>query len=310
MTNVKKLGLTALAGSLVATSAYAGALDVTGTAKVTYASLDESEVTGNPYSMSQGIGFAGSGDLDNGMTINYTYTSTNMAFSSSNLKLDMGDAGTLSFANGASLTGMQAYYDKMPTAGEQVWDDLDGQANGVATMSTTNTLGYSNTFAGIGISAAYNKDAGAATEGSSKSLALTSSDLIDGAEIGWAHADVSGSSNDNGTDSDTVYITYTAGALTMGGQVTKIDKSAANSDLDRVHAAVSVAVNENLSVSLGQSVVEFEATAKDDQESVGIAFSYTMGSMTIAGFQNTEDNTGGTSGTDDSVTELSVAFAF
>ena len=35
-----------------------------------------------------------------------------------------------------------------------------------------------------------------------------------------------------------------------------------------------------------------------------------MGSMTIAGFQNTEDNTGGTQGTDDSVTELSVAFAF
>jgi len=309
MTNVKKLGLTALAGSLVATSGFAGALDVTGTAKVTYASLDETEVTGNPFSMSQGMGFSGSGDLDVG-TLSYTYSATNMALSSSNLKLDMGDNGTVSFANGASLTGMQAYYDKMPTAGEQVWDDLDGQANGVATMSTTNTLGYSNTFAGIGISAAYNKDAGAATEGSSKSLALTSSDLIDGAEIGWAHADVSGSSNDNGTDSDTVYITYTAGALTMGGQVTKIDKSAANSDLDRVHAAVSVAVNENLSVSLGQSVVEFEATAKDDQESVGIAFSYTMGSMTIAGFQNTEDNTGGTSGTDDSVTELSVAFAF
>ena len=48
MTNVKKLGLTALAGSLVATSAYAGALDVTGTAKVTYATLDETEVTVGP----------------------------------------------------------------------------------------------------------------------------------------------------------------------------------------------------------------------------------------------------------------------
>ena len=165
MTNVKKLGLTALAGSLVATSGYARALDVTGTAKVTYVSQDESEVTGNPYSMSQGMGFSGSGDLDVG-TLSYTYSATNMAFSSSNLKLDMGDNGTLSFANGASLTGMQAYYDKMPTAGEQVWDDLDGQANGIATMSTTNTLGYSNTFMGIGISAAYNKDAGAATEGS------------------------------------------------------------------------------------------------------------------------------------------------
>jgi outer membrane protein OmpU len=310
MTNMKKLGLTALAGSLVATSAYAGALDVTGTAKVTYASLDESEVTGNPYSMSQGMGFTGSGDIDDIGTISYTYSATNMALSSSNLKLDMGDNGVVSFANGASLTGMQAYYDKMPTAGEQVWDDLDGQANGVATMSTTNTLGYSNTFMGIGVSAAYNKDAGTATEGSSKSLALSSSDMIDGAEIGWAHADLSGTTTENGTDSDTVYITYTAGSVTMGAQLTQIDKSAANSDIDRNHIAVSVAVNENLSVSMGQSVVEFEATGKDDQESVGLAFSYTMGSMTIAGFQNSEDNTGGTQGTDDSVTELSVAFAF
>jgi len=309
MTNMKKLGLTALAGSLVATSAYAGALDVTGTAKVTYVSQDQSEVTGNPYSMSQGMGFSGSGDTDMG-TISYTYSATNMALSSSNLKLDMGDNGTVSFANGASLTGMQAYYDKMPTAGEQVWDDLDGQANGVATMSTTNTLGYTNSLGGIGISVAYNKDAGVGTDGSSKSYALTSADLIDGAELGWAHADVSGSSSDNGTDSDTVYVTYTAGSLTMGAQLTKIDKSAANSDIDRTHAAVSVAVNENLSISLGQSVVEFEASGKDDQEDVGIAFSYTMGSMTIAGFQNSEDNVGGTQGTDDSVTELSVAFAF
>ena len=308
MTNVKKLGLTALAGSLVATSAYAGALDVTGTAKVTYASLDESEVTGNPYSMSQGIGFSGSGDLDVG-TISYTYTATNMALSSSNLKLDMGDNGIISFANGASLTGMQASYDKMPTAGEQVWDDLDGQANGVATMSTTNTLGYSGTFSGIGISAAYNKSAAGAV-GHSKSLALTSADLIDGAEIGYAHADVAGSTNNNGTDSDTIYVTYTGGAVTLGGQLTRIDKSAANSDMDRQHVAVSVAVNENLSVSLGQSIVEFEGAGKDDQENVGLAFSYTMGSMTIAGFQNSEDNSSGTQGTNDSVTELSVAFAF
>ena len=91
MTNIKKIGLTALAGSLAATSAFAGALDVTGTAKITYVSQDETEVTGNPYSMSQGIGFSGSGELDNGMTINYGYTMSDAAFSSSTLKLDMGD---------------------------------------------------------------------------------------------------------------------------------------------------------------------------------------------------------------------------
>jgi len=309
MTNVKKLGLTALAGSLVATSGYAGALDVTGTAKVIYASQDETEVTGNPYSMSQGMGFSGSGELDNGYTINYTYSATNMALSSSNLKLDMGDSGSLHFGNGSSATGIQAYYDKMPTAGEQVWDDLDGQANGVAAMTTTNTIGYSGTFSGIGISAAYNKSA-AGTVGHAKSIALSSADIIDGAEIGWAHADVPGSTNNNGTDSDTIYATYTAGSVTMGGQLTRIDKSAVNSDEDRTHFAASIAVNENLSVSIGRSVVEFEATGKDDQENTGLAFSYTMGSMTIAGFSNAEDNSSGTQGTDDSVTELSVAFAF
>ncbi len=315
MTNVKRLGLTALAGSLVATSAYAGALDVSGTAKVTYASQDESEVNGNPYSMSTGMGFTGSGDLDNGMTINYTYSMTNAAFSSSNLKLDMGDSGAIYFGNGDGSTGISAYDDKMPTAGEEVWDDLDGQANGIATISKTNTFGYSGTFAGLGVSASYNKDSGAgaagsATEGSSKSIVLSSSDLVDGMEMGIGIGDKSGTTTNNGTDMQIVYAKYTAGSVTAGAQLTQIDKSAANSDVDRTHIAVSVAVNENLSVSLGQSVVEFEASAKDDQESTGIAVSYTMGSMTVAAFNNTEENTGGTQGTDDSVSEVSVAFAF
>ena len=315
MTNIKKLGLTALAGSLVATSAYAGALDVTGTAKVTYASQDESEVDGNPYSMNQGIGFGGSGDLDNGMSISYTYTMTNAAFSSSVLSLDMGDSGTITFGNGDGSTGISAYDDMMPTAGEEVWDDLDGQANGVATISKVNTFGYKGSFAGLGISASYNKDSGAgaagsATEGHSKSLVVTTSDMMDGLEAGVGIGDKSGTTTENGTDMSILYAKYTAGSVTMGAQLTNIDASAANSDTDRTHIAVSVAVNENLSVSLGQSVVEFESASKDDQESTGIAVSYTMGSMTVAAFNNTEENSGGTQGTDDSVTEVSVAFAF
>jgi outer membrane protein OmpU len=310
MTNIKKLGLTALAGSLAATSAFAGALDVSGTAKVTYVSQDESEVTGNPYSMNQGIGFTGSGELDNGMTIAYNYLMTNAVFSSSSLKLDMGDQGTLSLSNGASTTGMQAYYDKMPTAGEQVWDDLDGQANGVASMSTANTLGYAGTFAGFGISGAYNKSAGAGTSGSSKSIVVTSSDMMDGVEVGLGIGDAAGSTKHNATDNTTAYATYTAGSITAGLQLTQIDKSALNADMDRTHVSLSMAINENLSASIGQSVVEFENPAKDDQENTGFAVSYTMGSMTVAAFNNTESSSGGTAGSDDSVTEVSVAFAF
>ena len=94
MTNIKKIGLTALAGTLAATSAYAGALDVSGSASVKFTSLDTTEHTENNYSMGQAITFAGSGDLDNGMAISYSYTMSNAAFSASSLKLDMGDMGS------------------------------------------------------------------------------------------------------------------------------------------------------------------------------------------------------------------------
>ncbi len=49
MKNITKLGLTALAGSLVASSAFAGSMSVSGSAKITHASADETEVQGNSF---------------------------------------------------------------------------------------------------------------------------------------------------------------------------------------------------------------------------------------------------------------------
>ena len=127
MNNLKKLGLTALAGSLVASGAHAGALDVTGSASVKYQSMSGSSgaasVQGNPYSDGNGITFSGSGDLDNGMTVGYSYTMTDAAFSTSNVTLDMGDAGKLAFGHDSAHGGIDTVKDKMPTAGEEVWDD-------------------------------------------------------------------------------------------------------------------------------------------------------------------------------------------
>ena len=158
MTNLKKLGLTALAGSLVASTAYAGSLDVAGAAKVSYTSADETESGGNPWSMTRDITFSGSGEMDNGMTISYHQMLTAGTFSSSGLKLDMGDSGMLTFANGTSQgQGISAYEDKVPTAAEQVWDDMDGQANGVLTGNKTNKIGYGNTIGGANFSVDYNK---------------------------------------------------------------------------------------------------------------------------------------------------------
>jgi outer membrane protein OmpU len=310
MTNLKKLGLSALAGSLVATTGYAGALDVTGAAKVSYVSKDETEVTGNPFSMTRDIGIAGSGEMDNGMTISYNQTLSAGAFSSSSLTLDMGDAGTLTLANGtAAGHGISAYEDKMPTANEQVWDDLDGEANGLANISKTNTLGYGTSFAGANVSVSYNPDAGSTTAESSKSIAIDFAPT-DGAMIFYSMADKSGTTVNNGTDIWTAGGTYTTGGLTAGLQLTSLDLTAAGSDVDRTHIAASFAVNEDLSVSWGMSTVEFEAASKVDQEDSGFSVSYTMGSMTIAAAANSSDNVGGTSGTDDTHKEMSIAFAF
>ena len=306
MTNVKKLGLTALAGSLVASTAMAGALDISGAAKVSYVTADETENTGNPYSMTRDITFSGSGEMDNGMTISYFQMLSAGTFSSSGLTLDMGDAGTAKFMNGASGGhGIAAYDDKMPTAAEQVWDDMDGQANGVVTMNSANTISYATSFGGANVSANYNKQTAG---GSSYSIGADMSPT-DGLMIFAAMADKYAGPNST-TDESTFGATYTTGGLTVGIQRSSIDKTAVDSDQDRTHVAASFAVNEDLSISWGMSTVDFEAASKSDQEDSGFSVSYTMGSMSLTAAANGSDNVGGTSGTDDTHKEIGLAFAF
>jgi outer membrane protein OmpU len=306
MTNFKKLGLTALAGSLVATTGYAGSLDVSGAAKVSYNSGNNGAVNGNPFSMTRDITFSGSGEMDNGMTISYFQLLSAGGFSSSGLTLDMGDAGSATFMNGTSGGhGISAYEDKMPSAGEQVWDDMDGEANGVLTGNKTNKIGYGTSFAGANVSVDYNKQQDG---GSAKSIAVDYAPM-DGMMVFIAQSDEYAGTNTS-TDQVTFGGTYTAGATTVGAQRTSIDFSAAGSDTDRTHLAASFAVNEDLSVSFGMSTVEFEAAAKTDQEDSGFSASYTMGSMSLNASFNSSDNVGGTSGTDDEHKEIGLAFAF
>jgi len=305
MNNLKKLGLTALAGSLVASTAFAGSLDVTGTAKVKYQSKGSERVTGNPFSDSTTITFSGSGDLDNGMTINYGYTMANAVFSSSKLALDMGDTGVISFGNVSHQAGISKYSDVMPTAGEQVWDDVDAADEGVTDLGGDNTIGYEMTMSGITASASYARTG----LGTDNSVVLIADELVEGASfgIGTGTNVISGTSED---DMTTVWAKYTQGPLTFGVQISEIDKTAANSDVDREAAAISFAVNENLSLSYGISNVGYEVATKTDEESSGFSASYTMGSMTLGAVANKTDSLLGTAGTDRSFTEVSLAFAF
>jgi outer membrane protein OmpU len=207
----------------------------------------------------------------------------------------MGDAGTLSFRNGGTGGhGIGAYEDKMPTAAENVWDDLDGQGNGVLTKAAVNKIGYGTSFAGANVSVDYNKQSGG---GSAKSIAVDMSPA-EGVMVFVAQSDAYAGTN------------ATTGGITAGVQRTSIDVSTANGDADRTHIAASFAVNEDLSVSWGMSTVEFEDGSKTDQEDSGFSVSYTMGSMSLTAAANGSDNVSGASGTDDTHKEIGLAFAF
>ena len=306
MKNITKLGLTALAGSLVASSAFAGAMSVSGSAKISHASADETEVQGNSFSNSKGISFSGSGELDNGWTVSTTYSMTNAAFSTSQVTIDMGDQGTVGLWNNASGAGINKYQDMMPTAGEQVWDDSDTDDNGIVGHENENMLGYNGTFGGIGISLAYvNGGAGGKDGGASdSSWVVTYDGLMDGLSLGVGQGE-------NGTTSDlsTAYAKYTAGSITVGYQFSEIQNAQGTANEESRHLAASIAVNENLSVSAGRFEVDMGAGTVDE-ESTGFSASYTMGSSTIGFVANSTENVAGTAESDDSYREISVSFAF
>ena len=75
MNNLKKIGLTALAGSLVVTSAFAGELTASGSASRGYASISGTadDGAGKNFSMGNNVFLAGSGEMDNGMTVSISF---------------------------------------------------------------------------------------------------------------------------------------------------------------------------------------------------------------------------------------------
>lgn len=326
MNNLKKVGLTALAGSLVAFSAQALEMSASGSAKVTYVdegegSTGNTDVTGNPYGFDQAVAFNGSGDTDFGtISVMHVLNVNGPATSSSLISLDMGDAGTLSLDGGVGNSGAGTYKDMLPRAAgaEQAWDDTDGDAYFIDTPSQGN-WGYDNTFAGFDVTLSYAKNGGGnsgddantdAGDDSSKSIGVKTSSLSDGLTVGAAIASTDSATSTDADNESTAFVKYAVGPMTFGLQMSEINTSA--NDAVSTMYGVAININENASVSYNARDVELgdgTGTTKD-QEDRGIAASYTMGSMTVSAFNNAVDNAGGTANKEDEVTQITVSFAF
>jgi len=149
MNNFKKIGLTALAGSLAAISLQAGEMSVSGSFNATY-SVDSGTNTnttkGKGLGTDKDFSVSGSGELDNGWTFSgYTLLTDAMAVSSSALSMTMGSLGSISIASGSG--GNSTKYDvQTPTAYEEVDDggNTSLSANFVGNWADNNSLIYAS----------------------------------------------------------------------------------------------------------------------------------------------------------------------
>jgi len=334
MNNIKKIGLTALAGSLVAISAQAAEMTVSGATMLTYTSEDSTEVTGNPFGMKTNLSFTAAGEV-NGYNVSYMQTSVDQfaGMSSARLSVDMGDMGTLAFDQGSG-SGLATIDDKTPTAAEEIWDGLDtatgANAQGlVGAAGNTGVINYVNTFEGVTLNAAFRKGEGVANGDGGKSgsgegawdFALTadgSSMGVDGLAMGLGYGEKENGSEALTTYGDeehmTAFANYSVGPVTFGYQMSYIDANVLGTDDEQTAAwGLAFNVNENLSLSYGERDVVFKGagtSADVTEKGDGIAVAYTMGSMKIAGNMNEVSNNDGVSAANDSMTEIAVSFAF
>ena len=308
MNNLKKVGLTALATTLVTSASVAGELSVSGGASLSYTGLSSRADT-NPWAMGDSVKFNGGGDLDNGMTVSVYYELDGGTFDDYNLKIGMGDSGTISYSgNSSSGSGVDKLKDIVPNAYTPVYEATDTIDSGLVDKSGNTQAGqwgYDVSVGSLALSASYHPKPAAAAKAET-GYAVVYSGLMDGLELSAAMFD-----DGDIAENDTMGVKYTMGSVTAAYQITNVDYEATGStDEDAVHYGVSVAINDELSVSAGRQVIEFDGQG-DDETNTGLMASYTMGSISIGGGFNKLENVGG-SGTAKEVEAsiFNIAFSF
>tara|TARA_Y100000996_G_scaffold249180_1_gene195969 strand:- start:73 stop:1044 length:972 start_codon:yes stop_codon:yes gene_type:complete len=323
MNNFKKIGLSALAGSLVAVSAHAADFSVSGSASITMdrPTVDNGVATGNDFSMGDSLTFNASGETDGGLGVAVMYEIDGGALDDYDMTLS-GDWGSLKFNGSGASSALGAIDDVTPNAYEEAWDivDYDGTLTvGAPTVigggGGTNMFIYTSpSFSGATITAAYQNDGGAAAIADSYhdfAIAI-SPEMVEGLTIGYGAGEVPVAGNDISKDNSTAYVKYAIGGFTVGYQVSESDHDTTSSSQDSTAYGITYAVNDDFSVGYSYHEVEFDsgATNNTDQESSGISASYTMGGMTLAGAMNEVDSMDGVATGDYEGYEFNLKFAF
>ena len=334
MNAIKKIGLTALAGSLVATSVFAGEMTVTGSAGIGLANQDKT-TKGNGFSMYDEVTFSGSGEMDNGWTVAVSFQLDDNAngdtsgdnMDNRSLTIGMGDMGTVTFSGHGGDSAFSAVDDVMPTAYGEAWDILATTTSGgagtgqggtaaaklgsIGGTATENMLSYNNSSLvdGLSVTASYVPSNGTVVE-SVTSFAVAYSG-VEGLTVGYAQDD-NGLAGTSKLENDTAYIKYAFGSFTVGMQESQQEQSGATTSDDEFSAmGITYQVNDDLTVGYTSSERDFGDKAQD-QEATNLSVSYTTGGVTIAAAMVEMNNVGGSTLADDDTDgfAIDVSFAF
>jgi outer membrane protein OmpU len=323
MNKLTKIGLTALAGSLISVSAHAGSMSVSGSAGISMADsdVDNTQATtaeGNTWTMGDSLTFTGSGDMDNGMSISVSFevdnddTGGGEVYDSHSMTLDTNGMGTITFAGHGGDSAMSAIDDKTPNAYEESWDGVAeaDEETLVGGSSGDNMFTYkSPDFGGAVVTVGYLPGGNAkTTTGSYMDFAVAiTPEAVEGLTVGFGMGETEETAG-TVVDKQAMYALYSYGAFTLGYQMNEADGPTSATDVEFTAAGITYAVTDDISIGYNQSTSDL-ASAANDQEATGISASFTSGGVTVGGMYNTVDNVSHST-KDAEGYELSVSFAF
>jgi len=309
MDNIKKLGLTALAGSMVATAASSAEMSASGSWSLSYTSEDDDAVNGQAFTMGDSVTFSASGELDNGWTAGVSYELDGGAFDDEKLTLDMGDMGFFQYSEATSGYGIDIAKNVVPSVDTPIYSSVgtDTVGYGVArSAAETGNLGWKKAMDG-GLTASVEYARNTSAGGSDTSLGVTYTG-IDNMTLAFGVADTATGGTAQ-VESKTVGVKYATGAWTVGLQLTDVETDGTTQNEDGTHMGITYNVNDDVSIGYSRQETDFSGTSSDEEHS-GFQASYSMGSISFSGRVGKVDNMGGTAGSSDEDKHITMSVAF
>ena len=312
MNNFKKIGLTALAGSLVATSAFAGELTATGSAGITVENITGTAdtSTGKAWSMPNSIYLTGSSELDNGMTVSVSYemdqgtaNNSSLGFDNHSVTVSSDTLGTLVFS-GHGGSSAQSALDT--TAAGDIWNSTLGITGIQASASGDNSLMYTLPSMVDGLSLSVSMSPGRASQETLTAWGATYSGF-EGLSLSYGVGD-SGAPG-SVLESSTMKASYAMGPITVAASNTEVDGTGNSNDREVTAYQIAYTVSENLSISYGTETFD-KSSSSVDEEVEAISASYTSGGVTLSATQYEAKGAGNVAAAKTDKWSLGASFAF